>query len=1323
MESAEDELMEDGISMQDFNEAFLDGEQGDEIEIDAKSDELIEDTLGDEITEADNNGERTIVKNKGPLKFLSMVEALAELGGKPFAPGMTTALVELAEKVDSWKRANGMGEIKVVFVDSLSYTPKGSDTPRSFSGVYFNNRTKNQATIVINKGSFQENLETTAHEFIHPYFNFLLGTVLEGTPGGEAYAAKIESIMGEVRHAIDIEIRRMLRNQAPKNEELLAALNGYFVRVGGEELYYGDETQLDGVNNRGEATFGVYGLTNRQEFISEAFGKVDFARILNAITSNQEQGQTQQSILYRIINAIAKAIESAGIKVRKHSILGKLSTVMAELEQLANNPASITGELSNAEHSLLFKKAAEQTSKRKTSLWNKIKGSKVLTTQKALNDLIDVTNTKLPEEHRITEKEREWLNDKFKKSNLETKIDNGLDRLKKRSNLKEHTFKESGELKSRVAVIRAALDEINTRLTMTHTAESDAKAQARLDELTAPDKTLTEKEQDELDYLRFELAHTENLDTVRRLNADLEKIIEGGKTLRRMKVEKRKAREESERQKILQSVTNSEIPSTPHKGSKEYKAKIAKEKTRLGKAKRLFSQESSAIASFSSLMHRIAGVFDKTRTSETSAMHKLYVDPELKANIAKTKAVQGDQKAVYDKIYELFIKDTLSDTDRKQVEATLGDKTIASTKRELAVKNAEFQEKLNEENIPITFFAEEGHEKAGEEITNTYSPSQMMTIWAWQQDTGTRRNFLAGGYGADFMNQVDEWMDANPAYKQFMEWTLEEFLPEMHGRINEVYQERNDMDLPLIAKYFPLVYDYTALNEKDRKGVMETDNHAIRSVQKRNLKARTPNSQELDFTKGALSIIDTHINNSEHYIAYDALISRMRNTLSSAEVRNAIRYYHSDVTNDAITYFIDNFANKNVLESVASNMLDEVRKRMYPVMLGVKPIIYAKQMVSAANYSVHMPEDSEMGWVEHQVKGRVPGTEANKDKKWAIGKIKRMPMMIKRAQRGGRTLSDYQTTTDKFFGEQSGKKTISEMSMALIKAGDMGAIIEGGWPVYVEVYNKAIDQGMSEKGAEAAAEFEFVRVTLETQQSTETANMSQFQLSKNALTRFAGAFVTTPMQYARKVNMAAKTMVTTKDKRIRAKATRTFIMYGIIQPALFEMVSQAFIGLFTDDDEKQEELLKRVAFAPFSSYFTGSGIVGQLFQAGTRKAVLGGTGVGAPLYADIVGDMMDASQAIAKFSFDDEKELTDKEFVKLLNAIGLALKLPVGNAYSMGKGGVEALDGGNIMKLFGYSGYALGENVKSGGKSSGSRGGRRAPTRRAPTRRAPKRRR
>jgi hypothetical protein len=1227
------------------------------------------------------------VQEKGAEDHLADIVASSENNILSY---LFPSIKKLITKVNQLKARAGLAPTRVFVADKIT-DANGNE----IAGAYLtHNKTGESIIVVTRRENASGQILTAAHEYVHPYLNLLMGSSLEDFAAGRKFQKEVQELFKNTLKYLNQRIKES-QNDATKERVpagLLEALKLY-------EEQYGLE--YDGKTN------GIYGLSNYEEFVTEAFTNPFFLNILNNIPVNTNQPRSAtNNVLFKLANDIIELLSRVMniSKIKHDSVLGRLNEYVEAMTEQMERPEAKVEELLESPKL----KALHTEKKRRAQLWEIIKEAQTVTSIKSLRELVGRINEKLPAKFKVTKQELEILEERFSQEKLDKREKTLLKSLKTISDLSQYTAKGIFK-KSKISdEARKMLADIHDRLTKKHTDESVADATVKLNQLiaiqnnilTSEENTgLTEEQQREFDLLRYELAHVSSRAELVALVEDLKSVIKEGKTSRALAMAKRKTIREEARQKTKQYLTGKEEGTIT---KKEISDKEEKDSKRfLGKFRSLIRKDQAMVTSWQGLMNLLAK-FDPTSTSEDSFFHRMFAATERKANMKKEKGIQEADNRIMDKMYEIFLGDKLTTKDWDDIKKSR--EGLRDTPWKIAGLLDDFTKMFSRKRHSITYYVEEGAENEGTEQTERFSDDQLIPIWLWSKDPVLVNNLKKHGYGADFINQVNEIMESRPDLKALAEWITTEFMPDYYDKINKVYKEQNFMDLDMIPGYLPVYYDYTNLSQKEAEGVSLVAEHSIASVNKRNTMSRVPNNQKLDLQIGIAQILHRHVRNSEHYINYNQLITDLKSVFFDREVQNIISTYYSKEVNRAIRFFIDNFASKNNLDTVGNHVLDWFRKVIYPMLLGINPTIYLKQASSSVAYSAHMPKG--YNWYKMQT-GTYKPKHKGKGKKWAIEQMSNSPLIKKRARRSSRTLSEQDAGPARFFGERVGNLNVADMSMWLVKKGDLAAIIHGGWPMYLATYEHARAQGMSDKAAQEYAEFKFVDTTLQTQQSTETADLSEFQLQRGVLARYAGSFITTPMQYARRFNQARRAFMRARkrgDIETRNRAALQMAMYGLILPMLFAAVSQGFKAAFTDDDEKRAKLLMRILYSPINSYLSGSGIMWLVIESGIKDIFVSGLSQGyRPLYSSVFEEYWNALGAMKDFAIEGEQP-TDKEIANGLNVVGILLAMvtgqgvALGNAYKLGKGIYDATSGGDPLRALGYSEWSLGNT--SGGKQA-----------------------
>lgn len=260
-----------------------------------------------------------------------------------------------------------------------------------------------------------------------------------------------------------------------------------------------------------------------------------------------------------------------------------------------------------------------------------------------------------------------------------------------------------------------------------------------------------------------------------------------------------------------------------------------------------------------------------------------------------------------------------------------------------------------------------------------------------------------------------------------------------------------------------------------------------------------------------------------------------------------------------------------------------------------------------------------------------------------------------------------------------------------IQAGDQGAIILGGWPVYKYNLEQGLKAGKSKSEAHLNAIREFEEWFENTQQSANIERLSEMQRG-GTIQKFFTAFKSSQNMYFRKILHALRN--TWRGRGSKAQHAKTFAIYYWLLPMFFQWVSDAFKW----DWEEQKRALM---LGPLDGWFIAGDMIGAAVRAILGQRVY-------PLEAPVMTIADDAIKALRLF---DDDDITTEDIINAFRGIGdatgaIALKgIPLGQTVNIGIGIKDMFQGefdAGLAEFLGWSPYAV---EKTGLKSSSSSGG------------------
>ena len=196
-----------------------------------------------------------------------------------------------------------------------------------------------------------------------------------------------------------------------------------------------------------------------------------------------------------------------------------------------------------------------------------------------------------------------------------------------------------------------------------------------------------------------------------------------------------------------------------------------------------------------------------------------------------------------------------------------------------------------------------------------------------------------------------------------------------------------------------------------------------------------------------------------------------------------------------------------------------------------------------------------------------------------------------------RHIESYTETQMQSFVPKRNKQFMINFLMWFTKFGDMGAIMLGGLPnysYYKAQYKKKNPRATEQEAIDYAIR-KFESDTKRTQQSVDLQDKDVYQTS-NPFVRAMNMFLTTPKQYLRKEIQAnrnlwriAKARDFKAGKGTPKEYIRTFIMYHVFLPVLFQFVA---MGFKIDEEDDWWDLARAAVIGNLNALF----IVKDLFN-------------------------------------------------------------------------------------------------------------------------------
>lgn len=235
--------------------------------------------------------------------------------------------------------------------------------------------------------------------------------------------------------------------------------------------------------------------------------------------------------------------------------------------------------------------------------------------------------------------------------------------------------------------------------------------------------------------------------------------------------------------------------------------------------------------------------------------------------------------------------------------------------------------------------------------------------------------------------------------------------------------------------------------------------------------------------------------------------------------------------------------------------------------IGFNPVVFIKQLSSVFGYAENVNVSD---WSKNLIKGMAHPKET-------IDYMKSNFPSIEIRYKNG--FNETLNRVNEFTKLGSLQNDLIQASTFLTRMGDAGSVIFGG---YAQIQTD-LQNGLSKE--QAFKNFEIQ--TMRSQQSGFNSSLSLGQQNKNFFKRLFYAFKNSPLQYLRKIY---DSIIMYQNGDIDSKQlAKTLTLYLAVQPAIYRLLTEWGIDLFTidKDDDEEESLAKGVMAQIMSAPFDG----------------------------------------------------------------------------------------------------------------------------------------
>ncbi len=439
------------------------------------------------------------------------------------------------------------------------------------------------------------------------------------------------------------------------------------------------------------------------------------------------------------------------------------------------------------------------------------------------------------------------------------------------------------------------------------------------------------------------------------------------------------------------------------------------------------------------------------------------------------------------------------------------------------------------------------------------------------QEEKDRKNGINEANAKRVMDEVTSKL--TPELKRFADWQVNEFFPKLYERYNAVYKKIYRTNMPWNEFYAGRIYrEGVELEPMDLLAGLNSS--SMSAVTAASSKMRQANNLKIAKMDGTNALAN-YLEDMEYFAAYAEVIRDVNKLFTNEYISDAIISMHGKTTMNLINDSIKKIANRGVANTTADSLVNGMNTIFATSRIGLSPVIAIKQLTSVFTFA----NDIGIGnWVSYAGKS-IP--EISKTWKEIIENS--IYLKDRYGEQILRNIESYSESSMKDFVPNPTKEFIMNVILYNVKWGDRTAIMVGGMPNYnfYKAQYKKNNPNATEQDAIDYAIVKFERDTKRTQQSGDLTDRDVFQTG-SPLVRAANMFLTTPKQYLRKEIQAVRNLsrkVSQWDKNA-GKGTvteniRTFLMYHIFMPVLFQYISAGLPGLFADwEDEDEQDLLR-----------------------------------------------------------------------------------------------------------------------------------------------------
>lgn len=476
----------------------------------------------------------------------------------------------------------------------------------------------------------------------------------------------------------------------------------------------------------------------------------------------------------------------------------------------------------------------------------------------------------------------------------------------------------------------------------------------------------------------------------------------------------------------------------------------------------------------------------------------------------------------------------------------------------------------------------------GKETHTTFTTLQVMKLYAWSKNE--KLSAELEGYGIS--KESIESMIPDKA-KKWVDYIVDEFMPETHNQINAVHEKVNRVSLTKTDNYFPAEREkpYSELGTgKPYMSQNVSDNmygFLIDRVKDPKNTLRVVSTDKKP-TSDFVDLLNRYVENAEHYKSWAEKSKEMDAVLEHPDFKAAAE---SVGLYNLIRHQVDININgaSHVRNDYANTFVGRVMSKYATVQLAAKINMIPKQFTSFINGIAEA--ENPYKWTSETMKLMMNPMEARRT---FIELYQQSPKFKERVDNAIMADPDLRGGVGGFGKTPSSKvkKAFNKILNGYIPIGDQFGILYGYGAIYKEVLRET---GSKEKAVQAFEKYEG------TQQTRSPLYLSSVQLKKNAMSRLLMLFKSMPQLLLNKSAQAANEMYRGYKREgirgIKKKDMRKFVVNHFVTNVLFQAVANVPQLIYGNDDEYFRKINRAAVVGSLNGFF----ILGDVIDWGVGK--------------------------------------------------------------------------------------------------------------------------